>query len=121
MRSEIIHEILQTIEAEVKSRPTPIEFEMAYQARVAMDRIRFVIKHVEQFGPRTDQMREAGLKLLDALERLETVDRRFQDQTRIRPVCRSGGENGDRKSDSSTVDGSVASDRGHASTAHADP
>lgn len=52
MRSEIIQEILQTIETEVQLRPTPVEFEMAYQARVAMDRIRFVIKHVEQFGPR---------------------------------------------------------------------
>src|ERR1700723_2291325 len=42
--SEAMHEFLQTVEAEVQSRPTPIEFEMAYQARIAIDRIRFAIK-----------------------------------------------------------------------------
>src|SRR5579872_1700392 len=89
MRSEIMDQIVQTIETEVKSRPTPIEFEMAYQARVVMDRIRFAIKHLEQFGPQTDQMREAGLQLFDALERLETVDRRFQDRAPIRCLSRS--------------------------------
>ncbi len=83
MSSEIMHQILQTIEEEVDSRPSAIEFEMAYQARVAIDRIRFAIKHTEQFCPRSDQLREAGLQLLDALERLETVDRRFQTRSRI--------------------------------------
>src|SRR5260370_28632859 len=82
MSSEAMHEFLQTVEAEVQSRATPIEFEMAYQARVVIDRIRFAIKHTEQFGPRTDQMREAGLQLLDALERLESVERRFQQRSR---------------------------------------
>jgi hypothetical protein len=97
MRSEIIQEILQTIETEVQSRPTPVEFEMAYQARVAMDRIRFVIKHVEQFGPRTDQMREAGLQLLNALERLEVVDRRFQDRARTHSLRESSEASGECK------------------------
>jgi hypothetical protein len=84
MRSEIMHEILETIEDEVNSRPSAIEFEMAYQARVAIDRIKFAIKHTEQFAPRNDTMREAGLQLLDALERLEIVDRRFQQRSRLR-------------------------------------
>jgi hypothetical protein len=83
MSSEAMHEFLQTVEAEVQSRPTPTEFEMAYQARVAIDRIRFAIKHTEQFGPRTEQMRETGVQLLDALQRLETVDRRFQERSRF--------------------------------------
>jgi hypothetical protein len=82
MSSDALHEFLETVEAEVQSRPTPTEFEMAYQARVAIDRIRFAIKHTEQFGPRTDQMREAGLQLLDALDRLQAVDRRFQTRSR---------------------------------------
>jgi hypothetical protein len=82
MSSEAMHQILEQIEAEVESRPSPIEFEMAYQARVAIDRIRFAIRHTEQFAPHTDAMREAGLQLLDALERLETVDRRFQQRSR---------------------------------------
>jgi hypothetical protein len=78
-----MHQILQTVEEEMNSRPSAIEFEMAYQARVAIDRIRFAIKHTEQFCPRSDQVREAGLQLLDALERLERVDRRFQERSRI--------------------------------------
>jgi hypothetical protein len=83
MGSEIMRQILQTIEAEVASRYTPIEFEMAYQARIAMDCIRFAIKHIEQFGPHTDQIREVGLQLLDALQRLELADRRFQVKSRV--------------------------------------
>ena len=86
MGSEIMHQIIETIEEEVNSRPSPVEFEMAYQARVAIDRIRFAIKHTEQFCPRSDALREVGLQLLDALERLETVDRRFQHRSRKRPI-----------------------------------
>ncbi len=82
MSSEIMQQIIETID-EARSRPSPIEFEMAYQARVAIDRIRFAIKHTEQFCPRSDPIREAGLQLLDALQRLETVDRRFQERSRI--------------------------------------
>jgi hypothetical protein len=65
------------------SEPTPMEFEMAYEARIAIDRIKFAIKHTEHFGPPTDPMREAGLQLLDALQRLEGVDRRFQARSRV--------------------------------------
>ncbi len=85
MGSEALHQILEQIEADVQSRPSSTEFEMAYQARVAIDRIKFAIKHTEQFAPRTDSIREAGLQLLDALERLESVDRRFQQRSRFRP------------------------------------
>src|SRR3954452_10365783 len=81
MSSEAMHQILEQIAADVQSRPSPIEFEMAYQARVAIDRIKFAIKHTEQFAPNTDPIREAGLQLLDALQRLETVDRRFQERS----------------------------------------
>ena len=63
MSSEAMHQILEQIEADVQSRPSPIEFEMAYQARVAIDRIKFAIKHTEQFAPRTDTIREAGLPI----------------------------------------------------------
>lgn len=95
MSSEIMHQMIETIEEEVSSRPSPIEFEMAYQAPVAIDRIRFAIKHTEQFGPRTDPMHEAGLQLLDALERLETVDRRFQHRSRNRPADATNGLSSD--------------------------
>jgi hypothetical protein len=71
------------IESEVKLRPSPMEFEMAYQARVAIERIKFAIRHTEQFAKPCVHMREAGLQLLDALERLESLDRRFQARSRV--------------------------------------
>jgi hypothetical protein len=83
MSSETTHHIVEIIEAEVRSRPSALEFEMAYQARVAIDRIKFAIKHVEQFSAPCVHMRDAGLQLLDALERLESLDRRFQNRSRV--------------------------------------
>ena len=80
--SELAKEVFALIDAKSLSRTTPVEFELAYQARVAMDRIRFAIKHTEQFAPRTEQMQEAGMQLLDALQRLETAEREFQKQSR---------------------------------------
>ena len=75
--------IVAAIEADVQSRPSAIEFEMAYQARVAIDRIKFAIRHTEQFARPCDTMRDASLQLLDALERLEALDRRFQARSRM--------------------------------------
>jgi hypothetical protein len=66
-----------------------MEFELAYQARVAMDRIRFAIKHADQFAQYTEQMQEVGLQLLDALQRLENAERRFQERSRIGSKPRS--------------------------------
>jgi len=83
MNSKVICQTPPTIDDGVNSRPSAIEFEMAYQARVAIDRIRFAIKHTEQFVPWTDPTREANLQLLDALQRLETVERRFQKRSHI--------------------------------------
>ena len=77
-----MHQIGGPIEAEVRLRPSAIEFEMAYQARIAIDRIKFAIRHTEQFSKPCIHMREAGLQLLDALERLESLDRRFQIRSR---------------------------------------
>jgi hypothetical protein len=82
MSSEIMRQIVETIEADFQARPTAIEFEMAYQARVAIDRIKFAIRHAEQFGKPCDALREAGVQLLDALQRLESLDRRFQARSR---------------------------------------
>jgi hypothetical protein len=82
MCSKVMEEIKQIIQIKAQAQPTPMEFELAYQARVAMDRIRFAIKHTEQFAPHTGQMQEVGLQLLDALERLDSAERNFQ--TRVR-------------------------------------
>jgi hypothetical protein len=84
-----MREFLLEIQAELASGPSSIEFEMAYQARVAVDRIKFALKH-SGFAPRTDQMRQVELQLLDARERLEKVDRRFQERSRMTAVERCG-------------------------------
>jgi len=51
----------------------PLEFEMTHQARVGIDLLRFAIKDVEQFGPHTDQMRDAGLQLLRRAGRVKVL------------------------------------------------
>lgn len=78
-----MHQILEAIAADVHSRPSAVEFEMAYQARVAIDRIKFAIKLTERFAEPCIHAREASLQLLDALERLESLDRRFQIRSRL--------------------------------------
>ena len=83
MSLEIIRKIIETVQADKLSRPSAVEFEIAYQVRVAIDRIRFAIRHAEQFGKPCDATRVAGMQLLDALQRLESLDRRFQARTRI--------------------------------------
>jgi hypothetical protein len=55
---------VQMIEDQVDSRPTLFEYELADQARVAIERIRFAIKQTEQFCPRSEPVRRAGLQLL---------------------------------------------------------
>ena len=75
-------------DAQFRFRPSPIEFEMAYQVRVAIDRIRFAIKATDQFAQHPQQLLEAGLQLLDALDRLESAERGFQ--RRYRPKSGSG-------------------------------
>lgn len=91
MSPEIMRAVLELIESEVQRRPTPDDFELAYQVRVAIDRIKFAIKQTEEFGPPTDEMREVGFELLDALDRLESAERHFQKRFRCSP-----GVNGNR-------------------------
>jgi hypothetical protein len=67
-----LNQVLDTIETEVRSRSFAIEFEMMYQVRVAIDRIKRAIKQTEQTGERSDQIREPGMLPLDALDRLDS-------------------------------------------------
>src|SRR5438876_3719514 len=71
-------------DARVRFRPSPIEFEMAYQIRVAIDRIRFAIKATDQFAHHPGQLQEVRLQLLDALDRLESAERGFQRRFRTK-------------------------------------
>jgi len=86
MSSETVDQVLRMIEDSANSTPSAIEFEMAYQSRVAIDRIRFAIKATEQGADQPEQLREAGLQLLDALGRLETAERSFQRKFRARAI-----------------------------------
>jgi hypothetical protein len=90
MITKNMHQLLEIIEAEVRARPSAIEFEMAYQARVVVDRIKFAIRQLEQFIKPCAETREAGLQLLDALERLQALDRRFQARSGIAELTRNG-------------------------------
>ena len=77
----MLKDFIELIEAEVQERPSALEFELAYQARVAIDRIRFAIKATESRN-HPDQLKEAGMQLMDALDRLEAAERRFQNRWR---------------------------------------
>ena len=78
MKSETAREFLSIVEKHVALRLSPIEYEMAYQMRVAIDRIQFAIRHIERIGPGTYQNREAAFQLLDALDRLTRAEQKFQ-------------------------------------------
>jgi hypothetical protein len=84
MKSELVREVLSIIEDEVSRRPSGIEFEFAYQARVAVDCIRFAIKALEGSSKNSDELQQANLQLLDALDRLELAERSFQRRFRAR-------------------------------------
>jgi hypothetical protein len=77
MPSAMVQKVLAMIETEAATRPSAIAYELAYQARVAMDRIRFAIRELDG-SPCAEQLREVGLQLLDALDRLEGTERAFQ-------------------------------------------
>lgn len=82
MRANVAREVRLLIDATVASRPSPIEYEMAYQVRIAIDRIRFAITQIERIGTCPDVSREVNLQLLDALDRLKGADLKFQDSFR---------------------------------------
>lgn len=80
--SELVREVFSIVGAKVLSRPSPAEFEMAYQARLATERIGFAIKLSEQVRDESTEALEAGIQLLEALNCLESLDRRFQERCR---------------------------------------
>lgn len=84
MSSEFMNQVLQTVEAGLRMPPSALDFEMAYQNRVALDRIRFAIKAAEPFARHSGELRELTLQLMDALDRLESADRHFQSRFHFR-------------------------------------
>jgi hypothetical protein len=81
--SELAKEVFSIVEAKIRANPSPSEFELAYQARLAIDKIRFAVKQIEQANSNAAPLCEASLQLLDALDRLEAAERNFQ--RRFRP------------------------------------
>lgn len=76
--SELAKEVFSLVEEKILSRRSSMEFEMAYQIRVAGERIRFAIKAIDKIGTGAASVQEISLQLLDALNRLEETERRFQ-------------------------------------------
>ena len=65
-----------------------LSFELAYQARIAIDRIRFAIRQGEAIAPDHPVLVEARMQLMDALDRLENAERHFQENfRRSLPAC----------------------------------
>ncbi len=64
-------DLLDTIHASNAS------YELAYQSKIAMERIRFAIRQLET-RRREGPVREACLQLLDALDRLQSAEVNFQ-------------------------------------------
>jgi hypothetical protein len=84
--SELAKEVVSIVEAKIRSTHSASEFEMAYQGKLAVERIRFAIKAIEQTESTAVSLEEACLQLLDALDRLESVHRRFQHRFRFGSV-----------------------------------
>ena len=75
----------------LRTRQAAFTFEFAYQARFAVERIRFAIRQTDQLAAHHPGLQEAGMQLLDALDRLETAERHFQECFRPdRPNARDG-------------------------------
>lgn len=83
-KSQLVDAMTSLLETQFRTRPSESEFELAYQIRVTIDRIRFAIKTLERLA-QSDPVQDVGLQLLDALDRLESTDRLFQVRCRLRP------------------------------------
>ena len=80
--TEFARKVVSMVRQSQPSTTGSPDFEMAYQAKVAAERIRFAIRQIDEESRRVAQIRDAATQLLDALDRLESVDRRFQDECR---------------------------------------
>lgn len=97
--SQLAKEVFSIVERKVLAERPSMEFEMAYQMKVAGEKIRFVLKSIDMFGLGS-VAQEISLQLLDALQRMEDVDRRFQNRCsypEVRPTTETAlghGTNG---------------------------
>ena len=82
--SEQVRRVVTVEETAMPYRPSPIEFELAYQSRLAIERIRFAISQIEIHLAGQSRLFETSLQLADALDRLESADRHFHKTLRSR-------------------------------------
>jgi hypothetical protein len=82
MKSELAQAVFSTVDAQVRSTPSLSEFEFAYQARVAIEKIRFAIKQLDRLTSGTHCIQEVSLQLVDALDRLQSAERKFELRSR---------------------------------------
>lgn len=83
--AEFARKVLTVVAESPRTRMDSLEYEMAYQARVASDRIRFAIRVIQKTGTDDAELRQAGLELLDALDRLASAEHHFQ--SAFRPLA----------------------------------
>ena len=62
----------------LRTRQAAATFEFAYQARIAVERIRFAIRQTDQLAANQPVLHAPGMQLLDALDRLETAEAIFK-------------------------------------------
>ena len=82
MKSELAQAAFSTVDAQVRSTPSLGEFEFAYQARVAIEKIRFAIKQLDRIVSGAHCIQEVSLQLVDALDRLQSTERKFELRSR---------------------------------------
>ena len=75
--SQLAKEVVSIVERKVLGERPSMQFEMANQMKVAGERIRFALKLMHMLGA-NPTVQEISLQLLDALERMDDIDRRFQ-------------------------------------------
>jgi len=68
-----------------RARQSASTYELAYGARIAVERIRFSIRQIDAIAANQPVLEEVGMQLLDALDRLETAERHFQECFRPDP------------------------------------
>ena len=76
--AEFARKVVSIVHQSSDSPVHALDFQLAYQARVAADRIRFAICQIDESARSSDQLREASIQLLDALDRLQSAERDFQ-------------------------------------------
>ncbi len=72
----------QCLVLQLLRHPSPLDFEMAYQARVAVEPIRFAIRSVQQIRSAATCLKQASPQLLDAFDSPESAFRHFQHRFR---------------------------------------